>query len=60
MTMLPRFYCNTCNSFKHRWEVKKEDDFRFYWYTCKWCHKPVAETTYAVESALKLVLPHVN
>lgn len=58
MTLLPRFYCNTCQKFKHRWEVKREDDTRVYWYTCKWCHKPVSETTYAVQSALKLVLPH--
>lgn len=56
MTMLPRFYCETCKSFKHRWEVKREDNCRFYWYTCKWCHKQVTETVYAIESMLSLNL----
>ena len=56
MTMLPRFYCKTCECFKHRWEVKREDNCRFYWYTCKWCHNQVTETVYAVERMLNLNL----
>lgn len=56
MTLLPRFYCDTCKKFKHRWEVKREDNTRVYWYTCKWCHEPVSETTYAIQCALGAAL----
>lgn len=32
------YYCPTCRRFKSRWQLKKENDTRVEYYTCKWCH----------------------
>lgn len=35
---MKKYYCPTCKRFKNRWQLKKEDDTRVYYFTCKWCH----------------------
>lgn len=52
--ILPKFYCPTCKKLKHVWEVKKQDDFRCYWYECRWCHKQVTYTKDVVEDIINV------
>ena len=35
---MKKYYCPTCKRFKYRWQLKKEDDTRVYYFTCRWCH----------------------
>lgn len=35
---MKKYYCPTCKKFKNRLQLKREDDTRFAWLTCRWCH----------------------
>ena len=50
--MIPRFYCEYCGKFKNRFQVKRKDDTRVYWYECKWCHNHVNYTRNILEKYL--------
>lgn len=53
---MKKFYCPTCKKFKRRIDVKKVDDCRCYWYTCRWCHQDVKYS----ESVLEELLADMN
>ena len=35
---MKKYYCPTCKRFKNRWQLKKENDTRICYFTCRWCH----------------------
>lgn len=35
---MKRYYCPTCKKFKYRWQLKRGNDTRVMFYTCRWCH----------------------
>lgn len=35
---MKRYYCPTCKEFKYRFQLKRVDDTRIAWLTCRWCH----------------------
>lgn len=49
---MKKYYCPTCKKFKSRWQLKKEDDFRISYYTCRWCHNSNIYTTEQVMEKL--------
>lgn len=42
---MKKYYCPTCKKFKSRWQLKREDDTRVAFYTCRWCHNSNIYTT---------------
>jgi RNase P subunit RPR2 len=42
---MKRYYCPNCREFKHRWQLKREDNTRTAFYTCRWCHLSNIYTT---------------
>lgn len=43
--MIPRFYCENCEKFKTRFQVRKREEHVWLWHwECRWCHKEVDET----------------
>ena len=50
---MKKYYCPTCKRFKHRWQLKMQDDTRVCFLTCRWCHN---RNIYSTEEILnKLV-----
>lgn len=49
---MKKYYCPTCKKFKHRWELKLEDDTRVAFLTCRYCHKSNIYTTEDVMTKL--------
>ena len=47
-----KFYCATCKKIKRRKEIKRIDDGRSIYYSCKWCHKNVVDLDAALEKVL--------
>ena len=35
---MKKYYCPNCKEFKHRWQLKREDDTLVAFFTCRWCH----------------------
>ena len=35
---LKKYYCPNCKEFKSRLQLKREDDTRVTFFTCRWCH----------------------
>lgn len=35
---LKKYYCPNCKKFKNRLQLKREDDTRVVFFTCRWCH----------------------
>lgn len=42
---MKKYYCPTCKQFKNRLQLKRVDDTRVSWLTCRWCHKSNIYTT---------------
>lgn len=42
---MKRYYCPNCKKFKNRLQLKKEDDTRVAYLTCRWCHNSNIYTT---------------
>ncbi len=42
---MKKYYCPTCGRFKNRLQLKREDDTRIAWMTCRWCHNSNIYTT---------------
>ncbi len=50
---MKRYYCPKCKALKHRFQLKRVDDTRVAWLTCRWCHSSNIYTTEDV--LLKLI-----
>lgn len=50
---MKRYYCPECKAFKYRFQLKRVDDTRVAWLTCRWCHSSKIYTTEDV--MLKLI-----
>ncbi len=35
---MKKYYCPACGRFKNRFQLKRVDDTRIAWLTCRWCH----------------------
>lgn len=35
---MKKYYCPNCKQFKNRFQLKKENDTRVAYFTCRWCH----------------------
>lgn len=35
---MKKYYCPNCKRFKNRFQLKKENDTRVAYFTCRWCH----------------------
>jgi len=42
---LKKYYCPTCKKFKSRLQLKRKDDTRVIYFTCRWCHNSNIYTT---------------
>lgn len=36
---MKKYYCPNCKEFKNRFQLKRVDDTRVAWLTCRWCHE---------------------
>ena len=50
---MKKYYCPTCKRFKNRLQLKKEDDTRTCWLTCRWCHH---SNIYSIEDILEKLI----
>ena len=50
---MKKYYCTTCREFKSRWQIKKENDTRSYFFVCRWCHHA---NIYRAEDILEKVI----
>lgn len=50
---MKKYYCPTCKKFKNRLQLKREDDTRVAWLTCRWCHN---SNIYTVEDVLEKLI----
>ena len=42
---MKKYYCPNCKKFKSRLQLKREDDTRVAYFTCRWCHNSNIYTT---------------
>lgn len=47
---MKRYYCPVCKEFKNRFQLKRVDDTRIAWLTCRWCH---SSNIYDAEELIK-------
>lgn len=53
---MKKYYCATCNKFKNRLQLKREDNCMVSWLTCRWCHTSNIHTTEEIlEKVAKIV-----
>lgn len=53
---MKKYYCPVCRKFKSRLQLKRVDDTRVSWLTCRWCH---SSNIYTAEDLLnKLIQVH--
>lgn len=42
---MKKYYCPVCKKFKNRFQLKRVDDTREFWLTCRWCHSSNIQKT---------------